>query len=257
MASVSLVAPIALDRAQRESLLGRASPLVKLGVATLWLVGLAFTLDVRAGAFLAVAAFLATALLGNVPGDRLLSRLAPLLVAAAGIALTNLLFSGANGNPAAAEILRVGPIRLTEPALAAAAGLGARVLAIVAVGSAFALTTEATTLCDSLVQQARVSPRFAYGALAAYQAVPNLASDLATIRAARRVRGLREWHPRILVNLLVRAIRHADQLALAMDARGFGSGPRSIYRPIRWGWPDLAVGLGGVALLAIVLLGAR
>jgi energy-coupling factor transport system permease protein len=254
---VSLVAPIALDRAQRESLLGRTSPLVKLAVATLWLVGLAFSLDVRTGAFLAIAAFLATALLGSVPGDRLLVRLAPLLLAAAGIVLTNLLFSGSNGDPAAAEVLRLGPIRLTAPAVAAAAALGARVVAIVAVGSAFALTTEATTLCDALVQQARVSPRFAYGALAAYQAVPNLASDLATIRAARRVRGLPEWHPRILVSLLVRAIRHADQLALAMDARGFGTGPRSIYRPLRWGWQDVAVAAGGVVILVVALLGSR
>jgi energy-coupling factor transport system permease protein len=104
---------------------------------------------------------------------------------------------------------------------------------------------------DALVQQARVPERFAYGALAAYQAVPGLAEDLVTLRQARRVRGLRGWHPRLLVGLLVRAIRHADQLALAMDARAFGSGPRSTFRPIRWGWPDLAVGISGVAALGL------
>lgn len=243
--------------AQAPTLLVRVSPLVKLGVATAWLLGLATTVDPRPALFLAIAAFLGMTLLGGVSGDRLLHRLVPLLLAAAGIALTNLLFSSHNGDPAAATLLEAGPLRLTVEALAVAIGLGARVFAIVAVGAAFALTTDATALADSLVQQAGLSPRFGYGALAAYQAAPRFLDDLATIRAARRVRGLREWHPRILLSLLVHAIRHADQLALGMDARAFGSGPRTAYRPVAWGWPDLAVGLGGLVLVVVAILGAR
>jgi len=254
---LTALAPMALDRAQSDSLLGRASPLVKLAVATAWLVGLATTTDVRPAAFLAVAAFISLPVLGAIPGEVLLRRLAPLLLAAGGIFLTNLLFSTHNTDPAATTLITIGPLRITEEALATAAGLGARVLSIVAIGAVFALTTDATGLADSLVQQGRLSPRFAYGALAAYQAVPRLVDDLATIRAARRVRGLREWHHRILLSLLVRAIRHADQLALGMDARAFGSGPRSTYRPLRWGIADPVVGLGGFAILALALLGAR
>ena len=118
----------------------------------------------------------------------------------------------------------------------------------------FALTTDMTRLIDSLVQLGRVSPRFAYGALAAYQAVPRLADDLGTLRSARRLRGLREWHPRLLVGLLVRAIRHADQLAVAMDARGFGAGPRTTYRPIAWTQLDgIVVGVA-LAILVVALL---
>jgi energy-coupling factor transport system permease protein len=254
---MSVVAPVALRREERESLLGRTSPLTKLVVAALWIAGLAITTDARPGLFLTAAALLAIPLLGEVPAGRVARRLAPLLVAAAGIVLTNLLFGVQNGDPAAAELARLGPIRLTSEAASTAIGLGARVLAIVSVGSAFALTTEATTLCDALVQQAGMSARFAYGALAAYQAVPALASDLSAIRASRRLRGVREWHPRLLVGLLVRAIRRADQLALAMDARGFGSGPRSTYRPIAWAWPDAVVGLGGLGAMVAALLGAR
>ncbi len=130
-------------------------------------------------------------------------------------------------------------------------------LSIISVGAVFALTTDATFLVDSLVQLARVSPRFAYGTLAAYQAVPRLGQDLSTLRAARRLRGLREWHPRLVVGLLVRAIRHADQLAIAMDARGFGAGRRSTYRPVRWRLLDAIVGLAALAILVAVLLVAR
>lgn len=248
-----LIAP-ELGRRQEESLLGQSSPLVKLGLALVWLVGLATTLRLAPPVILASAAILAGLVLGQIPPGRLARGLAPLVLAAASIALANLLFSGSNTNPAAAQLARIGPFRVTREAADAALALGARVLAIVSVGAVFAQTTDPTRLVDALVQQARVPARFAYGALAAYQAVPRLGEDLAMLRQARRIRGLGgAWHPRLMVGLLVRAIRHADQLALAMDARAFDSGPRSTYRPIGWGWPDAAVGIAGLAVLVIAL----
>lgn len=243
--------------AQRESLLGRTNPLVKLGIAIAWLLGLGLTVDVRPPLLLTIVALLAGLHLGGLSLAALARRIAPLWLAVLGIALANLLFSQHNPDPLAHELLRVGPLRITQEALDAAAGLGARVAAIISVGAVFALTTDATHLIDSLVQLARVSPRFAYGTLAAYQAVPRLVDDLATLRATRRLRGLREWHPRLLVGLLVRAIRHADQLAIAMDARGFGAGPRTTYRPVRWRPLDAVVGLAGVAILLAALVVSR
>jgi energy-coupling factor transport system permease protein len=249
-----MLAPIDLTDAQATSLLGRASPLVKLGLAILWLVGLALTLDPGPPLVLAAVVLVAGLTLGRIPPERLVRGLAPLVVAAASIATANLLFAAANTDPASTELARIGPLRFTVEAAEAAAALAARVLAIVSVGAVFVQTTDPTRLVDSLVQQARLPERFAYGALAAYQAVPRLGEDLATLRQARRIRGLGEgWHPRLLVGLLVRAIRHADQLALAMDARAFGSGPRTTFRPIAWGWPDVMVGFGGFVTLALMV----
>jgi len=239
---------------QRASLLGRTNALVKLAIAIAWLGGLVLTLDVRPPLVLAGVALVAGVLLGSIEPSVLARRLLPLVLAAAGIVAANLLFSGRNADPLATELLRVGPLRLTVEAAGAALALGARVAAIVSVGAVFALTTDATALIDSLVQLGRVSPRFAYGALAAYQAVPRLADDLDTIRDARRLRGLPEWRPRILVGLLVRAIRHADELAIAMDARGLGSGPRTSYRPVGWTSLDALVGGAGLGLLVGLLL---
>ena len=244
-----------LDPRQEESLLGRTSPLVKLGLALAWLIGLATTLRAGPPVVLAIVALAAGLQLGRVPPRRLARGLAPLALAALSIGLANLIFSGSNTSPAAHELARLGPLRITREAAQAALALGARVMAIVSVGAVFAQTTDPTRLVDSLVQQARVSPRFAYGALAAYQAVPRLGEDLGTLRQTRRIRGLASmWHPRLLVGLLVRALRHADQLALAMDARAFDSGPRSTFRPIALGWPDAVVGLGGTALLVAALV---
>ena len=249
-----MLIPPDLGAAQEGSVLGRTSPLVKLGLALSWLIGLATTLHALPPLLLAIAALVAGLTLGQIPPRRLGRALAPLVVAAASIALANLIFAGSNTDPTATQLARVGPVRITREAADVALALGARVLAIVSVGAVFAQTTDPTRLVDGLVQQARLPARFAYGALAAYQAVPRLGEDLTTLRQARRIRGLGgAWHPRLLVGLLVRAIRHADQLALAMDARAFDSGPRSTYRPVAWGWPDAAVGIGGVVLLLAAL----
>jgi energy-coupling factor transport system permease protein len=252
-----MLTPLDLSDAQESSLLGRTSPLVKLGVAIAWLVALALTREPGPPLLLAALAVAAGLAIGQVPPRNLGRGLAPLVVAAASIAFANLLWSGQNTDPLATELARIGPFRITREAAEAAAALAARVLAIVSVGAVFAQTTDPTRLVDALVQQARVPERFAYGALAAYQAVPRLVEDLVTLRQARRIRGLRGWHPRLLVGLLVRAIRHADQLALAMDARAFGSGPRTTFRPIRWGWPDPIVGIGGLIGIWIAFLAGR
>ena len=256
MTAAAFLAP-ELGAGQRASILGRTNPLVKLGIALVWLVGLGLTLDVLPSLILILVTLVAGLQLGSIPAATLARRLAPLALAALAVALTNLLFSTHNPDPAATEIARLGPLRITAEALAGAAGLGARVAAIISVGAVFTLTTDPTTLMDALVQQARVSPRFGYGALAAYQAVPRLADDLAALRGARRLRGLRGLDPSLLLGLLVRAIRHADQLSIAMDARGFGAGPRTFYRPMRWTRLDAIVGLAALAILIVALLASR
>jgi energy-coupling factor transport system permease protein len=243
---------------QLRSPLGRTSPLLKLGIAIGWFGGLFLTTAIVPPLLVAALALAAGRLVGRVPAGTLARGLVPLWGAALAIGLFNALFHPANTDPAAAEVLRIGPLRLTEIALVAGAGLSARVLAIAAVGVVFAQTTDATRLVDSLVQQGRVPERFAYGALAAYQAIPRLVEDITTLRHARRIRGLRSgWHPRLLVGLLVLAIRHADQLALAMDARAFGTGPRSRYRTVEWGRLDAAIAAGAVVVLVLVLAATR
>lgn len=247
-------ARLEVDDARLGSPLGRVSPVIKLGIAVVWLAGLALTLRFAPPLILAAAAVAAGLGLGRIPARTFALALAPLWIAALGIGLSNTLFATANGDPAAAELVRLGPVRIALDAALGGVALACRVLAIASVGAVFTLTTDATRLADSLVQQARLSPRFAYGALAAYQAIPRFGEDFTTLRQARRVRGLRGgWHPGLLVGVLVLAIRHADRMALAMDARAFGSGPRTHYRVVRWGWLDLVVGAGAIAVLAFAL----
>jgi energy-coupling factor transport system permease protein len=253
-----VIARVEPEERQLESPLGRVGPLTKLGIAVVWLIGLATTTSVWPPLALAGVTVLAAMTLGRVPPRTIVRAALPLWVAALSVGFFSAVFAAANVDPAAIEITRVGPLRLTEAGLAGGLGLGARIVAIAAIGVAFAQTTDSTRLVDALVQEAHLPDRFAYGALAAYQALPRLGEDLTTLRQARRIRGLQaSWHPRLLIGLLVLAIRHGDRLALAMDARGFGSGPRSRYRIVRWTWLDAIAAAAALALLvgALTLAG--
>ena len=253
-----IVHRLELEERSLASPLGRTSPLLKLIIALGWLVALAFSYDVRPAAVITLAALLAGVALGRISAGRLAAGVAPLWLVALGIGMTNALFAGANTDPANTVVAVIGPLHLTWVGLVGGIGVAARVVAIAAVGVVFGQTTDSTRLVDSLVQQAHAPERFAYGALAAYQAIPRLAAQLTTLRQARRIRGLRTgWHPRLLVGLLVLAIRHGDRLALAMDARGFGSGPRSRFREVRWGWLDAAMGAGAVVVAAVAITAGR
>lgn len=240
-----------LGARQLTSPLGRASPLTKLAVGFAWLAALVVTTDPRPTIVILAAGIAGAIGLGRVPVGRFLRAWLPFVAAAAGIVIVNTLLGAANREPMARELFQLGPLRITEPALATAVVLGLRILAIAGIGVAFAQTTEATTLADALVQQARFPDRFAYGALAAYQAVPRLSLDLVTLGQARRIRGLgRGWSPRLLLALLILALRHADRMALGMDARGFAASGRTRYRIVRWSPVDAAVALGGLLVLA-------
>jgi energy-coupling factor transport system permease protein len=242
------------EERELQSPLGRLGPLVKLLIAVGWLLGL--TLTTRTGPPLAIAAITVAAgvWLGRIPLRRLAVAAAPLWIAALSVGFFNAVFAAPNVDPTATEIARIGPLRLTETALVGAAGVAARIVAIAVIGVVIARTTDSTALVDALVQRARVPDRFAYGALAAYQALPRLAEDLTTLRQARRIRGLRgSWHPRILVGLLVLAVRHGDRLALAMDSRGFGSGPRTRYRTVHATALDPLALLAAISILIVVL----
>ena len=192
---------VMLDRleladAQLDSPLGRTSPIVKLGVAIGWLAGLAFTLAWTPPLVLAGAAIAAGIVLGSIRlatwRDR--SRRSGWRPSASACSTRS--SRPATATRRAATAVALGPVRITVDAVANGVALALRVVAIASVGAVFTLTTDPTRLADALVRQARLSPRFAYGALAAYQAIPRFSEDLATLRQARRIRGLRgSWHP--------------------------------------------------------------
>ena len=127
--------------------------------------------------------------------------------------------------------------------------------------------TTGRDLASALVHQFRVPYRFAYGALAVLRFVPRLRTEVEVVRAAHRVRGVREGRgpvgrfrstTRLLIPLLAGAIRHAERVALAMDARGFGAHPtRRDRSPSVFRTGDGLYLAGGLAVFVLLVWCSR
>lgn len=131
-----------------------------------------------------------------------------------------------------APFLQIGGWTLFTGALQVGFATALRLAAILSLALMGGLTTSGPDLVRASIQQLRVPYRIGYTALTAYRFVPRFGHELAVIRAAHRVRGhhggrgpfariARGWG--YIVPLLAGAIRHAERVALAMDARAFGA----------------------------------
>ena len=101
------------------------------------------------------------------------------------------------------------------------------------------LASTGPDLVRAMVQQLRVPYRIGYTALAAFRFVPRFGHELEVIRSAHRVRGMTGGRGPVagirrylgyVVPLLAGGIRHAERVALAMDARAFGAHPTRTER---------------------------
>jgi energy-coupling factor transport system ATP-binding protein len=196
------------------------------------------------------AIFLVLAYLLVLSGARITRRSAALLVGMpAGIAVLTVGFS-IWVDPAqvagTGAVLRIGDWELYRGALMIGLATVLRLAAILALALIGGLTTSGPDLERAAVQQLRLPYRIGYTALAAYRFVPRFGYELAVIRAAHRVRGhgfgglfggrgpisrlVRGWG--YIVPLLASGIRHAERVALSMDARAFGAHPARTERHV-------------------------
>lgn len=254
---MQLLMPIVPDPAAP---LVRANPVAKLGAALVLLIALFASLD-GVTALIVLAGLAALLPLSGLSAAALVGRAWLIGLAAVSIGVVNVLFAADQSGPI---LLEVGPIRIGAETLVDGLGLVARLVAIALAGILATATSQPTVLADALVQQLRVSARFAVAALAALRLIPLMAIEWQTISMARRARGVDAGRSPIaairlfagqLLALLVGAVRRGSRMALAMEARGFGALPcRTVARVQRmtvgdWGW------IAGAALLAAVAIG--
>lgn len=135
-------------------------------------------------------------------------------------------------------------------------------LRLLTIGTAFFLffqTTPPEDLANALVKLG-LPYAFAFVIIAAMQFVPLLTRRAANIRDAQRARGIPleggvsalRYLPTVAGPLLIQAFKLADELAEAMEARGFGAPGRSFRREPRLGpldWAGMMILLTVAALL--------
>lgn len=219
--------------------LARAHPLAKIASGLVVMIGLFVTIDIVTSSLVLVMLLVAAAFSGLRPRTLAL-RAVPLLISAAGIGVFNAVV-GASGIAGGVAIA----LRLVGISLAS-------ILAVA--------TIDPTDLADALVEHLHAPPRFVVGALAAFRLFPLFSREWDTLGLARRARGIEadrgfaarlSAFPGRTLGLLIAAIRRATRLALAMDARGFGSRDcRTLARPRAFAGRDAILVAIAVAVVA-------
>lgn len=132
---------------------------------------------------------------------------------------------------------------------------GLRVAYFVVPGVVFAAFIDPEALGDQLGQRLRAPARPVLATVAGLQRLDTLAQDWQALARARRVRGLGptrfplsqvRHYASMTFALLVQALRQAEQLSVAMEARGYGLLARPGYRrtwaqPAPWTSADTAL----------------
>jgi energy-coupling factor transport system permease protein len=254
-------------RPNPDALLARANPVAKVGAAAVLMVVLFVSVDLVTP--IVVLAGLATTVPLTGLGPRvLLARTWPILLAALSVGVLNTVFAA---ETVGEVVLRIGPVAIGAGNIVSGIALGLRLLAIALSGVLALVSTDPTDLADSLVQQLRLPSRFAVGALAGARLVPIMAAEWQILALARRARGVSAGGSPLaavrllgaqLLALLVGAVRRGTRLALAMEARGFGSRPcrstarRQVVERRDWLLIAAALALAALAVVVSVALGS-
>jgi energy-coupling factor transport system permease protein len=225
------------------------NPIAKLAAPLPVMIALLFTRGVAVP-----LAFVALSLVLLLVGARLSGRaLAALLVGLPiGVLLLGFTFGvwvdpsriDTASGAASVVLVEVGGRQFTLAAYLIGLATALRIAAVLMLSLIAGLTTTGAELVRALVQNLRVPYRLGYTALAALRFVPRFGHELEVIRAAHRVRGTDGGRGPVdavrrtisyAIPLLASAIRHAERVALAMDARAFGAHPTRTERTVsRW-----------------------
>lgn len=137
------------------------------------------------------------------------------------------LYAGPEGEIAAntaVNTIDFGHAAFASPSLQNGLQLGSRILAFALLGLSYSLTTDKFELITSFRQQFKMSRAMAYGILAAFHLIPSIRSEYEKSKLALRIRNVKLlpfFDTRPVFVMLTRIIRYSDNVALAMEAKGF------------------------------------
>lgn len=134
---------------------------------------------------------------------------------------------------------------------------GATVAAAVMAAAPFSLLLSTDEVVDALP---RVLSRTGTAIAASLNLVPSIATSFTEVTEAQRLRGWRPRGPRswaeVVVPVVLTGVEGSIQLAESMDARGYGSGPRTSFRSTTMRTADWLT-IAAAALAVILFVAAR
>lgn len=204
---------------------------------------------------LIIAACLILLLCSKVRISSVFKILLPATLAAVSLFFAALMHTGGAPDGHVSGSLNFGVMSYSMTSVSNAVQLALRIYAYTFLGMLFALTTDAEEFIYSLMQQCRLSPKFAYGVLAAYHLLPTIQREYSNIRMAYKVKGCRitplSFKP--IFSMLVNTMHWSENVAMAMESKGFdGNKNRTYYIKMAVQWYDYCF----FFLFTTVVLGA-
>lgn len=228
----------------RPTVLEKINPFIKVVTILVCGVLMALTSSWKLNLAVLIAALLALLLLSNCKLSSLVKTFVPVILLAGAVFV-----SGMSYGKSAAQSASIYDVASMDSALL----LSTRILAYVGMGMVFALSTDQKEFIMSLMHQAHVKPKFAYGVLAAVNLIPTLRREWDEVNLAYRARkkrtGLLPIGP--LFNTLVNGIRWSENVAMAMESKGFdGDGSRTFAITTRVRAGDICFAVLCIGLMA-------
>lgn len=228
----------------RPTVLEKINPFIKVVTILVCGILMALTSSWKLNLAVLIAALLALLLLSNCKLSSLIKTFVPVILLAGAVFV-----SGMSYGKSAAQSASIYDVASMDSALL----LSTRILAYVGMGMLFALSTDQKEFIMSLMHQAHVKPKFAYGVLAAVNLIPTLRREWDEVNLAYRARkkrtGLLPIGP--LFNTLVNGIRWSENVAMAMESKGFdGDGSRTFAITTRVRAGDICFAVLCIGLMA-------
>ena len=250
---------------QTESPIHRLDPRLKI-IATLLYIVVLFVVDDFIGFAIAYAGLETIIILSRVPRKFILKGLKPVFLIIAFTLIINLFMIQGE------VLVQIWRFHITREGLHMAAFMGIRLVLLIIGSSILTLTTRPISLTDGI--ESLLSPFKRFGLPAhelammmtiALRFIPTLLEETDKIMKAQQARGadfesgniLRRAKALvpILVPLFISAFRIAQDLAMAMEARCYGSGiKRTRMNEIRFSGRDAVAAVIFAAFLAVIVL---
>ncbi len=236
---------------KRKTWLYQVNPALKFISFMLMLLVILFTQNVNTACWQMILFLILLYLLSGHGWKRMLLFTAPFLLIFFSSAFALILFGRGE-----TVWWQWGLIKISKESFQHGLLVGFKTLSFGALGLLFGLTTKPVKLFYALMQQLKLSPKYAYSFMAAIRMLPMVMqdfqqrSDALKVRGVQYSRGMRGIYERIKaysVPLLAQSIRRAQRVATAMEAKRFQmNAARTYYYPLRYSSVD--------ALFVIVMI---
>ncbi|MCK9221800.1 MAG: energy-coupling factor transporter transmembrane protein EcfT [Limnochordia bacterium] len=249
-----------------ETIIHRLDPRAKLGAMLMIIIGL-FLINNLWGYLCVAGLLLLVIMLARIPLSRIIRGLKPVLFIMLFTFVLHLFFSEGTA------LWHLGPLTVTKEGILRGTEMVARLILLVISASLLTLTTSPLALTDGLEMLLAPGQRIGLPAhelammmTIALRFIPTLMEETEKIMKAQMARGAsftegnlvrraKSLLP-VLVPLFVSAFRRAEDLAVAMEARGYVGGEgRTRFKQLEFKWADwiaLGLTLGTLGIVVII-----